>query len=63
MTVPVDGAGEEYEVGSEECVDQGERDGGRLVDDKQLALPQLVRVRRVDVSANTSLQVSGGSRP
>ena len=39
--IPVDGGGHEHEVGPEERLDEGQRDGRRLVDHHQLCLREL----------------------
>ncbi len=47
--VAVYGRGHEHEVRSEEILDQGQGNGGRLVDHHQLGLAELERVRRMNV--------------
>ena len=46
---PVDGGGHEYEVGPEQCLDDGQGDGRSLVDAQELCLRQHVAVSRLDI--------------
>ena len=55
--VAVDGRGHEDEVGAEEGADEGEGDGGGLVDDNQLGLSENVEVLRLDVLSRREYQL------
>lgn len=46
---PVDCGAEEDKVGPQHGLDQGQRDGGGLIDDQQLRLPQPLVVLRLNV--------------
>ena len=46
---PVDSGAEEHQVGAQQLFDDGQRDGGRLVDDQQLRLVAALVVLRLDV--------------
>lgn len=42
--IPIDGGGEEDEIGPEHLLDEGERDGGRFVDHNQLRLRETMKI-------------------
>lgn len=46
---PIDSGAEENEVGTQHGLDKGQWDGGRLIDDQQLCLPQPLVVLRLYV--------------